>query len=215
MEIEEIGGIKFYIRNNIDRGIVGDEVLRNMYPHFDNAKVVIDIGGHIGGTTLYYATKEATVYSYEPEKENYELLIKNIRLNGVEDKVHHFNKGIGNRGKRKLWLFKGNFGMPSMMEGQYTQHRTKWEWADVIPFDEAFKNLEHIDLLKVDCEGCEHEFLNTLNEEWANKIDNIVAELHFKGHQEIISNLKKYYKVECRPSCEREIANRFMSCTKL
>ncbi len=44
-------------------------------------RVVIQAGGFIGDTALYYAYRGAMVYSFEPELNSYNLALKNIELN--------------------------------------------------------------------------------------------------------------------------------------
>ena len=51
---------------------------------------VVDIGAHIGYYTLIAANlagKKGKVYAFEPEAENYSLLVKNIKVNGYQNIV--------------------------------------------------------------------------------------------------------------------------------
>ena len=47
-------------------------------------QVIIDIGGNIADTALYFASQDATVYAFEPVPPIYELALKNIDLNKNE-----------------------------------------------------------------------------------------------------------------------------------
>ena len=87
-------GIKFKIRKNTkkvtDLDMIDDVWKRKDYslPGFTIKKnnLVIDIGAHIGTFTVYAAkrAKNGLVFSYEPEKENFELLKQNIILNNLK-----------------------------------------------------------------------------------------------------------------------------------
>ena len=59
--------------------------------------IVLDIGAHIGLFTLYasqFCTK-GLIYSFEPMKDNYELLLENIKSNNLEQ-VKFFNLAVSN-----------------------------------------------------------------------------------------------------------------------
>jgi len=75
-------GIKFYL-NHFEPYIFSETFLSDI--HFsdfnlDN-KIVIQAGGFIGDTALYYAYRGAKVYSFEPEINSYRLAVENIKLN--------------------------------------------------------------------------------------------------------------------------------------
>lgn len=64
-------------------------------------RYVIDIGGNIGDTALYFAKSGANVISFEPVKHLYELAVENVNLNPtLKDKITFVNKAIGGK-KRK------------------------------------------------------------------------------------------------------------------
>jgi len=211
MEIYEQDDLKFYTRGDWDRYIIQDELKGKMYHFPDKMETVLDIGAHIGGTTILCASKGAEVYAYEPHKENFDLLVKNVELNNLQNKVHCFNQGIGGKTeKRKLWLFLDNTGMPSMMEEMYTQERKDFIWIDIIPFSEVIAQKDHWDFVKIDCEGAEYEFLLDLKEEDAKKIDNISAEIHFTDNEKIVNRLKQFYQVDYSPNP----SNIFVNCKR-
>lgn len=195
--IINIKGMKFKVRKNrFDETILSEEINMPIYQIPKNLKTVIDIGAHIGGTSILCATKGATVYSYEPEKENFKLLLENTKLNRVENQVHCFKKAVGKIGKRKLYLTSNNSGMGSL-------YRKKGEFEEVetVTIQEVFKNISHCDLLKIDCEGAEYEFIKDIPFE---KVDQISMELHIykEKQKELIQYLKQYYKVNQKPSLD-------------
>jgi len=197
--IKEFEKFKFKIRENFfDENILKGETKHGHYDMPKHPKVVIDIGAHIGGTSILAASLGATVYAYEPEKENFDLLVENVKLNGLEDKIHCFNKGIGNPGERKLYLNNINSGCFNLYN-----ETGQTETVEIISFKQAWEenNIKHCDLLKVDCEGCEYEFIPSIPKEWFKKIDQITMELHLKEEDRIglIEYLRRFYKVKCIP----------------
>ena len=57
--------------------------------------IVIDIGANIGMYTLMSGVgREAIVYGFEPEASNYHLLVKNIKLNSMHDRIKTYCVGV-------------------------------------------------------------------------------------------------------------------------
>lgn len=52
-----------------------------------NSKIIIDIGASIGDSAIYFASKGATVYAYEPDALRYENAMYNISLNNLQKKI--------------------------------------------------------------------------------------------------------------------------------
>lgn len=193
--IEIFGGFKFKIRKGVwDEQILTGEMNPSYYQIPQNPKVVVDIGAHIGGTAILAASLGADVYAYEPDPENFDLLIENIKLNNLENKIHCFKEGVGIPGKRKMYSNPKNSGM-----GTFEKISGVEQEIDIISPTEVFKDIEHCDLLKMDCEGAEYEFINFLP---FPKIENISFELHKGKQREVINLLKKHYEVKTTPAID-------------
>jgi len=60
--------------------------------------VVIDVGAFVGGTAMYFILKgTGRVITIEPLPANYEELLDNIHLNGIERRIIPINAIISNR----------------------------------------------------------------------------------------------------------------------
>jgi len=194
--IEILKGFTFKVRNaEWDRQVLWSELSKDSYGIPQNPKIVIDIGAHIGGTAILCASKGAKVYAYEPEKENFKILTENVIKNGFKNKINCINKAVGNKGIRTLYLHSGNSGKASLNE-----QSEKTEQVDCISIANVFSNIKHCDLLKIDCEGAEYEFIKDIPFE---KVDQISMELHKGNQQEIIDLLKQHYAVKYKIALDR------------
>jgi FkbM family methyltransferase len=72
------------------------DTLLKLQKFIDPDKNILEIGGHCGTSTIVYSSflKKGKVYVYEPQKNMYNLLIRNIKQNNLEDKIIPFNKGV-------------------------------------------------------------------------------------------------------------------------
>ena len=152
--------------------------------------IIIDIGSHIGLFALYASQfcKNGKIYCFEPVKENYDMLISNLKLNNITN-VYPNNLAVSKTSdKVKIFLNEDEAGHSMFIEN--AEHIE----ISSIRLKEIFENnkIEKCDLLKLDCEGVEYEIIDTLPESIANKILNIILEYHFaNSKQELLHNLMK------------------------
>jgi FkbM family methyltransferase len=193
------GGLKILRRQNVfDEHILKTELRNNNYriPADLRGKTVIDIGAHIGGTTLRCAKMGAVVYAFEPQPDNLDILKQNIKLNGFESSVHCYPHAIGYpAGIRKLFLHPSNYGAFSFNNQNTDLMSSEYNEVEVITLEECFKkfNIASCEFLKMDCERAEYDIiLNTPAEIFA-KIKWMTIELHQGDHKKVIAVLNKYY----------------------
>jgi FkbM family methyltransferase len=80
--IETPTGIKFRIKGFNPLIFAETFLYDTHFSDFDlNNKIVIQAGGFIGDTALYYASRGAQVYSFEPEINAYNQFLENLKLN--------------------------------------------------------------------------------------------------------------------------------------
>lgn len=185
----------FYIREgSTDEEIINDVRVRNFYLDkgfgvFNPGDLVIDVGGHIGAFAIECAIRGANVNVYEPDKDNFEILVKNIKENNFENKISAFNVAVSNKaGTSKLYIDSQNAGSHSLLKkcvdhesGQAVEVKTA-----------AIKDVlqSGCKLLKLDCEGAEYKILNGTD---LSKVQKIVAELHIREKNE---ELVKYLELQ-------------------
>jgi FkbM family methyltransferase len=152
--------------------------------------IVLDIGAHIGLFTLYasqFCTK-GLIYSFEPMKDNYELLLENIKSNNLEQ-VKIFNLAVSNSDD-PIKLFINNDESGHSMFSQSSQNLM----VDSISLKKIFDDnkIEHCNFLKLDCEGAEYEIIKNLPLSYFEKIDKIIIEYHMAdSNPQLLIELKK------------------------
>ena len=117
---------------------------------------VVDIGANIGYYTLIIAKivgGKGKVYAFEPDPENYRLLVKNIELNGY-DNVIPMQKAVSNRtGTTELFLHPVDMGSHRIYNSNDGRESIKIE---MVSLDEFFEGKENkVDVIKMDVEGAE------------------------------------------------------------
>lgn len=125
--------------------------------------VVVDVGANIGYYTVLLADKvgrNGKVYTFEPDKINFKILIKNIEANNLKNVVA-VNVAVGGKnGKDFLYKSRENFGDHKLKtppaRGSGTPPLEEREIIKVIKLDDYLKDLK-IDLMKIDTQGWEPE----------------------------------------------------------
>ncbi|MGB9762775.1 MAG: FkbM family methyltransferase [Minisyncoccia bacterium] len=159
-------------------------------------KNVIDIGMSNGDSSIYFAKEGSErVIGLEPDKRSFDLALKNIKESQVDNIVLPLNKALSDQtGIIELIVYDSNPNANSVDEINMVKLKdSKFkERVEAITLKEIIDmfNGENIDLLKMDCEGCEYKVLRTLPQEYFSKILNIILEYH-NGLQDIPEILKK------------------------
>jgi len=117
---------------------------------------VIDIGANIGYYTLLAAKRvgdKGTVFAFEPEPENYAVLVRNIELNGYRN-ITPVNKAVSSQtGEVDLFLNRETGAHGFLPERENVVGTIK---VETVSLDEYFKGREcPVDIIKVDVEGSE------------------------------------------------------------
>jgi FkbM family methyltransferase len=87
-----------YIGNEFKNGRYWDEdTLLKLRQYIDPNKNILEIGGHCGTSTIIYSSflnDNKKIYVYEPQYNMYNLLIRNIYQNNLQNKIIPHNLGV-------------------------------------------------------------------------------------------------------------------------
>jgi FkbM family methyltransferase len=164
-----------------------------IFPDKLNPKVIFDIGGNIGITSIYLASifPDAKIYTFEPLPDNFEILTKNIQK---YDNIEAFNIGLGSKnGNFKVYLSDDseNFGGVSFFPDPTGNKSDSYISCEVKNINEMIEklNIESIDLIKIDTEGAEHDILMAIHEKIIRNVSWITGELHGNQDFELLNYL--------------------------
>ncbi|MEM4592631.1 MAG: FkbM family methyltransferase [Sulfolobales archaeon] len=135
---------------------VGDP-MEDMYAADVKGGVVLDVGAGIGDSTLFFVSRGARrVYAFEPVEKHFRYLVDNVARNNAVDRVVAFNYG--------LWVEDG------VLKVKYQILATGLTVGDEVELKvrrlgDVLRDVADreggIDLVKMDCEGCEYALLTT------------------------------------------------------
>lgn len=162
--------------------------------------IVIEIGGHIGTSTLNYAHlvgPTGVVYAIEALPENFALLKKNVERNGITN-VRAFNLAIvGDENTQEIVLNSNpyNSGGHSIFNMSVeAEARTVCPAMTLRNFVQT-EHIPRIDILQMDIEGAEFDILLNLDKTLLASIPQILFEYHDayaapRTHRELLELLR-------------------------
>jgi FkbM family methyltransferase len=153
---------KPFFANNIENAIIyhHEVFFSDQYHAREYIKkgfVVIDAGANIGMFSVLASSLGAKVYAFEPTKETYETLVRNIG-NGIA-----INKGLGDEKSFKTLIsFASESGGNILSDSPYYKNqRGAEERIEVTTIDDFINEnaVGRVDFIKIDTEGYEAKIL--------------------------------------------------------
>ena len=190
--------IFIFERMTMDEIIFNNVYIKNDYQikNLKSTDVVIDIGAHRGSfSKLCLDLGCKNVVSFEPEKENYNLLQKNLEsYSGVRT----FNMAVYGHNANEVDLYsyptKWNTGMNTLYNIKQEGYKNySIQKVRCISLDDILNQLERVRLIKIDTEGSEFEII--MNSKLLHKVNEIVGEFHNNVTSKFnINNLVSFLK---------------------
>jgi len=152
--------------------------VRREYGPLASFRTIVDVGANMGSFALYAAQccPDAKIYCFEPEQRTFVTLKRNIDMNGLQGRVLVFQRAIASRaGPRDMSVvesLRSSFHISAAGAGCQTVQCVTL--TDIL----SDPTIETIDLLKLNCEGAEHEILEACSPAEFNRIANIRLEYH-------------------------------------
>lgn len=145
----------------------------------------VDIGGNEGYFTALAARKEARVFCIEPQSRLLPVIEKNLELNNCKN-VTVSNLAFSDKeGQTEIYLRPTtNTGSSSFF--QVSKFSSLKESVKTVTLDDYFKanKIEHVRLMKIDCEGAESLVMKGATHVFKNKTVEILA---LEYHPQVLS----------------------------
>lgn len=166
-----------FIQLRFDKGLNnyhkngGDKVLRYKFD-LDNDSVVFDLGGYEGQwSSDIYSRYKCKIFIFEPVKKYFQNIKERFVKNGD---IKVFDFGLSKENK-DVPIFLNNDGSSVYLKGG-KQETVKLKKASDFLKENNFKK---IDLIKINIEGGEYDFLEELIESgFINKINELQIQFH-------------------------------------
>lgn len=122
---------------------------REQHWNVSEGDVVVDGGASYGSYALTACASGATVYAFEPERTVFTDLVRNVELNGWQDRCRPFNCGLWDRTDVVSMSSYAPHWATSAISGDYQMRALD----DVV----TELGLDRIDWVKLDVEGAEEK----------------------------------------------------------
>lgn len=205
-----------YISRPFEYGHYWDEdTLLLLKEYIDPSKNILEIGAHCGTSTLVYLSflnPEQKIYAYEPQKELFELLKRNIEQNNLQDRIIAINKAV--------FCFSGNGYMNDVdLDGGGGNILERYNTEGNLPCNyggtcigkngEAVEfttiddiNLENIGFIHIDAQGSENFILSKS----INTISKYKPVIYYENNEEYCKYL---YNNVCKTYPQYELESKF------
>jgi len=172
---------------------------------FSVGDILLDVGANVGMYSIWAAiTRNATVYSFEPESMNYALLNKNILMNNIMQNIKAFPCGLSNKNElTNFYMQDMRIGGSNHSAGEALNFNLEEMTPNFIQGCITFtldylidkKFIEVPDHIKIDVDGFEHRVIEGALKTLENKkVKSLLIETNqnIKEHREIINTLKNF-----------------------
>jgi FkbM family methyltransferase len=144
--------------------------------------VVVDVGANVGVFSLWAARclGAARIVAVEPSPRMARALLANLERNHVEH-VTVLEVALGGQRREAVLYRRGAEVMDTLFQrDNYGSHFEPTGTVKIVTLEDVFTDLEidHCDLLKLDCEGAEYEILFGASDTALAKVRHIAAEYH-------------------------------------
>ncbi|MDB5244608.1 MAG: Methyltransferase FkbM [Parcubacteria group bacterium] len=140
----------------------------DLLPYFmKEGGIAVDVGAHIGTLSIPFARYASKVIAFEPTKESFHYLVKNVKLNNAT--VDARNKGLGKA--------KGTASTVVVHDFSAAAH-TLTVGSGEIEISTLDAEVEYADFVKIDVEGMELSVLEGGERLWKQSAPNILFEVN-------------------------------------
>jgi FkbM family methyltransferase len=180
-----------HLDNDVCRAVINNIVIGKSYPKVElvaDVRTIVDAGGNIGVPSVYFAAlyPDARIHAFEPAPENFAMLAENTKP--FENIATH-EVGLFEADKEAP-LYEGELDPLTNSVGDSGLNTGRSRMVNLRaakPFLHGFE-VDRIDILKLDTEGCEVPILRSL-EDMLSAIKVVYVECHDDEDRRVIDNL--------------------------
>lgn len=158
----------------------------------DIAGLVIDLGANVGYSSAYFLSRfpDCFVIAVEPDPANYAVLVENLKPYIGR---HQTIQAAVWPCREKLCFEQGSTLRGAEWGRRVQKAQIGESSIDAITVPDLIQlgGSQHVALLKIDIEGAETELFKAGSQEWLDRTDNIVIELHGEAASETFHNAIK------------------------
>jgi FkbM family methyltransferase len=127
------------------------------------SKSIIDAGGYIGDSAIVFAQyTDKKVYSFEPSKHNFKMMLETIKLNNLQNKIVPINKALGD--KNENMVIATEYGAVTTVEYQTDKNKDS-QTVEATMLDKFVEDNDiEVGLIRTDVEGFEQNLLRGASE---------------------------------------------------
>jgi len=169
-----------------DLFVLEETYLDKLYDGDYHGNFVIDVGGYIGETALFFAQRGARrVFCVEPAPDNLRLLEQNISQSSFKDKIVIIRAAILDKdGIVEFYIdnqIHHSYHVADYHEfmKNYTREPSKYN-VQAMSFQSLleYTGLEEVDVVKLDCEGSEYDILLGTPDSVLKRVRKYIIEYH-------------------------------------
>jgi FkbM family methyltransferase len=167
-------------------------VAREDYGRIEPNTIVVDIGANIGVYSLYAAYMGArVVYAYEPNAQAYEILLRNIALNGFEHVIFPYRLAVACTSDNMVSIPVEASPYNRTLADDICEH---WDSVGTVTLERILidNGIDYADVLKIDCEGAEYEVLFGTSGAVLSRFRNIRMEYHPGPIDALLGHLQRH-----------------------
>lgn len=170
------------------------EWLRKMQP----GETLFDVGANIGQYAMLAAKQGVLVHAFEPEAQNFALLVRNIAINKLSDTCVPWPVALLNRESISILHLSGlvaggschAFGESKNFHGEIKQFPARQGSISITMDHFAYAQSSYPDYVKIDVDGFEHLVVSG-GWECIKRAKSVLIEIntHYPAHVELISTM--------------------------
>jgi FkbM family methyltransferase len=140
--------------------------------------LILDVGAHVGAFLCWTAqlSRNARILAFEPEPLNFADLERNVKLNGIQERVTLHNAAVASEDGNRLLSVPRERNLATIALPIASAAVVSVPTVDLDGYLQECP--ETVSLLKMDCEGAEWEIVPSLTDEAWEKIDRVLLECH-------------------------------------